>query len=532
MEIGYVKSVKGSIAYLDGLPSVKIGDLVEENTTLPDRQKALGFVSALFPDKVEVMLIFSGEVRPGASFVPTGKTLSLLAGEFLLGRAINPLGMPIDGGPPIPQDGVTRMPLEPAVLGMATREFIREQFETGITVVDTVVPLGKGQRELVIGDARSGKSGFLIDIVINQKGKNVVCVYGCIGKPAADVCDFMGAIKRDGALKHTVFVASFSGDSSPLIYLTPKAALAVAAYFQQQGRDVLLILDDMGVHAKVYREVSLLGGRTPGREAYPGDIFYEHAHLLERAGCFNASAGGGSITALPMIELGLTDFTSFIATNLMSMTDGHLLFDATLYSQGQRPAVDLLLSVSRVGQQTQRKVQVELAFKIKQILTESARLVSLTSFSSELPPETRQLLAQKNMIMELLRQLPSTGISLAEQVVLMALPFCEFLKTKDEKFLVAFKKVIIESFRRNLKIKALVSEALDLPGVEELIRRVNELGGEFLAEIGRVKPQVPTGSVVPEAISTAQPKVGEVQEELEAGSKNAQDGEGCQGLSF
>jgi F-type H+-transporting ATPase subunit alpha len=498
MEVGYVKSVKGPIVYLDGLPSVKIGDLVEG-------QAALGFVSALLPEKVEVMLIRTDDVKPGQSFTPTGKTLSLPAGDFLLGRAIDPLGNPIDAGPPIPKENVTQISLEPESLGVANREFIRQQFETGITLVDTVAPLGRGQRELVMGDARSGKSGFIVDIIINQKNKNVICVYGCIGKPAMDVHDLIAALKRNDALKHTIFVASFSGDSPPLIYLSPKAALAIAAYFQQQGKDVLLILDDMGVHAKIYREISLLGGRTPGREAYPGDIFYEHAHLLERAGCFNSTAGAGSITALPMVELGLTDFTGYISTNLMSMTDGHFLFDASLYAQGQRPAVDLLLSVSRVGQQTQKQVQVELGFKIKQILTESQRLVSLTSFSSELPAETRRLLTQKNMIMELLRQAQSVYISLAEQTILMALPFCEFLKSKDEKFLLAFKDIFINCLRTNEKIKAVVDQVLDLPGVDELVKKVDEVGPEFLAAVGKIKPNVPTGSVVPEAVSTKQP---------------------------
>lgn len=501
MEIGYVKAVKGPIVYLDGLPSSRIGDLVGSDSG------AMGFISALMPDKVEVMLIRLDDVRPGESFSPTGQTLSLPVGDFLLGRAISPLGEPIDGGPPLPKTKVTEMSLEPTALGVADREFIREQFETGIMLVDTVAPIGKGQRELVMGDARSGKSGFLVDVVINQKDKGTVCIYGCIGKPATDVHDLMEALKRNQALKHVVFVASFSGDTPPLIYLSPKSALAVATYFQKLGKDVLLILDDMGVHAKIYREISLLGGRTPGREAYPGDIFYEHAHLLERAGCFNKAAGGGSITALPMMELGLTDFTGFISTNLMSMTDGHFLFDASLYSQGQRPAIDLLLSVSRVGQQTQHQVQVELGFRLKQILTEAARLVSLTSFSSELPPETRRLLTQKNMIMELLRQAQSVHISLAQQVVLMALPFCPFLSLKDEKFLLAFKGVMINSLRENPKVKALVDAALDFSGVDELIKKVDELGPEFLAAVGQLKPTPVSGSEVSEATSTAQPKV-------------------------
>jgi F-type H+-transporting ATPase subunit alpha len=428
--------------------------------------------------------------------------LSVPAGDFLFGRVINPLGEAIDGKGPIPAEADKLVPLEPESLGIAKRAFIKDQFETGVAVVDTIIPLGKGQRELLLGDARSGKTGFLLDIVINQKDKDTVCIYGCVGKPPGDVHDLVGTLEREKALGKTIFVVGSSDDTAPLIYLAPKTALALACFFQKQGRDVLLILDDMGSHAKTYREISLLAERTPGREAYPGDIFYEHAHLLERAGSFDPTAGSGSITALPVIELGMTDFTGFISTNIMSMTDGHFLFNNDLYGQGQRPAIDLLLSVSRVGQQTQSHVQTELAFKIKQVLTEAARLASLTSFSAELPPETRLLLARKSLIMEALRQAPSENIPKEKQVILLALPFCPFFESKEEKFLAAFKSAIIEALSANPKLAEFTKNVGQLSGAEELVAKLNELGPEILGAIQ--KPPAPPPPTTPERIQIEQ----------------------------
>ncbi|MCL4398033.1 F0F1 ATP synthase subunit alpha [Patescibacteria group bacterium] len=499
MEIGYVKAIRGPIVYLDGLPGAKLGDIVESDGG------ASGFVSGLNSDSVEILIIRNDDVKPGTAFKPTGRNLAVPVGDFLLGRGINPLGEPIDDKGAISKNQEVLQPLDQIAPGVAGREFIQEQFVTGVSLVDTIVPIGRGQRELILGDARSGKTGFLIDVVINQKHQDTICVYACIGKPATDVYDLMAAVKREKALDKTIFVVSFSADAAPLIYLTPKAAFAVAGYFQKQGKNVLVILDDLGAHAKIYREISLLAERTPGREAYPGDIFYEHAHLLERAGKFNKQTGGGSITALPVVELGLTDFVGFIPTNIMSMTDGHLLFSANLYNQGQRPAVDLLLSVSRVGQQTQKHVQTDLAFKIKQMVNEADRLASLSSFSTELPPETRLLLIRREMIMEILRQPPSVNISPAKQIVLLALPFCHFIEIKDEKFLVAFKKTVLDALDTEPRLKEFVSKALDLPSANELIKGLEELGPVIMGIIGKVKPEGPATAAP--AIEAAYPGV-------------------------
>lgn len=476
MEVGYVKDIKGPVVYLDGLPTAKVGDLVS------GENEVMGYVSGLTPLHVEVMILSSGKTIPGQAFHSTGKSLSVPVGDFLLGRAISPLGVAIDGKKPFdsaqgkPSD---LSPLEQPIPGVADRRFIREQFETGITIIDTLVPLGKGQRELIIGDARSGKTGFILDIVANQKKHNVVCIYACIAKPASDVFDLIKALEKAQCLDNTVFIASFSTDSSPLVFLTPQTAFTIANYFQKKGKDVLVILDDMGAHAKVYREISLLSDRPPGREAYPGDIFYQHAHLMERAGNFASTVGGGSITALPVIELGLTGFTGFIPTNIMSMTDGHLLFSSLLYSQGRRPAIDLTLSVSRVGQQAQFLVQTELAYKIKSLLIDAERLITLTSFSTELPVETRNLLAQRSVILETLRQQSRTNIPTNKQTVLLALPLCKLMEGKEEKFIMALKEPILKALDENPKLAAFTKNVFNLSGVEELITKLNELTPEI-----------------------------------------------------
>lgn len=477
MEVGYVKDIKGPIVYLDGLPTAKVGDLVSGENDV------MGYVSGLTPLRVEVMILSAGKTIPGQAFHPTGKSLSVPVGDFLLGRAISPLGVAIDGKKPIPVNKDNLSPLEQPIPGVADRRFIREQFETGITLVDTLIPLGKGQRELIIGDARSGKTGFILDIIANQKKHNIICVYACIAKPSSDVFDLIKALEKSASLENTVFIASFSTDSSPLVFLTPQTALTIANYFQKQGKDVLVILDDMGAHAKVYREISLLSDRPPGREAYPGDIFYQHAHLMERAGNFASSVGGGSITALPVIELGLTGFTGFIPTNIMSMTDGHLLFSSGLYSQGRRPAVDLTLSVSRVGQQTQFLVQTELAYKIKSLLIDAERLITLTSFSTELPVETRNLLSQRSVILEILRQQSGTNISTNKQAVLLAMSLCKLMEGKDEKFIMALKDPILKALDENPKLAAFTQNVFNFSGADELITKLNELIPEITAVI-------------------------------------------------
>lgn len=452
MEVGFTKSIRNFLIHIDGLPSVKINDMVQNEAGLR------GWVRALYEDRIEVLLLDEGDVREGQIFRSMGKTLSVSAGNFLLGRAINPLGVPIDGKGLFGKSKVeVNLHLDPTPAGINAREFISDQFTTGISIIDTLVPIGKGQRELILGDARSGKTSLLIDIIVNQKNSNVLCIYAAIGKPIAELRNLIDVLKANHALSYTIVVASSSADSPPLIFLTPQTAMTLAEFFQKQGRDVLIILDDMGNHAKIYREIALLSNRTPGKESYPGDIFYQQAHILERAGNFVKILGGGSITALPVIEINLNDFTTYIPTNLMAMTDGHLLIRSALFTRGQRPAVDLSLSVSRVGQQTQIPIQNSLATKIKQVLTAGTQLETVSRFSFELPAETQLLLKQHDLLLHLLRQAPLTFYPPSYQVILLSLPFTTFVENgtaQDSEALI--KKPAFVSLAANIsKLRSL-----------------------------------------------------------------------------
>ncbi len=471
-EIGYVESSRDFLVYLDGFPTIKINDMVESDNGLR------GWVNALAEDKIEVLMLDEGHIAPKQQFKRLNNRLSVSVGESLLGRAINPLGVPIDGKGKLAQTKSSLvLELDQEAPGIESREFITNQFLTGITLIDSLVPLGQGQRELVLGDAHSGKTGFLIDVVTNQKNTGVICILALIGKPAVTVRNLIDTLRANSALDYTVIIATSSSEPAPLIFLTPKTAITCAEYFQKKGKNVLLVLDDLGSHAKIYREISLLGNKSPGRESYPGDIFYQHAHLLERAGNFLPKYGGGSITALPVIELSLSDFTTLIPTNLMSMTDGHLLFKAGLRSQGQTPAIDISLSVSRVGRQTQDQMTNLLSTKIRQVLSSAADLETISRFSSELPAETQLTLKRRDLIMEILRQEPLTATPKPLQAILLALPFTSFLQDKNRSFVEKYKKTIIEAFLKNPALVPITKSISKLKTDEELIKLLEGAGG-------------------------------------------------------
>lgn len=469
-EIGYVTKVRDFLTRLDGFPTIRINDMVESDTGLR------GWISTLGVDFAEVLMLDEGQITPRQMFKRTNSRLGVGAGDFLLGRAINPLGIPIDGkGMLTKKSADTILDLEQGAPGIESREYITQQFLTGITLIDTLIPLGQGQRELVMGDAHSGKTQFLVDTIVNQKGTGVICIYASIGKPAVSVRGLINILRANKALDYTVVIATSSSEPAPLIFLTPKTAVTVAEYFQKQGRHVLLILDDLGNHAKIYREISLLGNKSPGRESYPGDIFYQHAHLLERAGNFTPDAGSGSITALPVIELNMADFTTLIPTNLMSMTDGHLLFKSSLRSQGQSPAIDISLSVSRVGRQTQDKVSNLISAKVRQVLSQASDLETISRFSSELSAETQLTLQRRMLVMELLKQEPLTAIPKQIQVVLLALPFITFFNNKNKTFLEKYKKIIIQAFLTDPQLSQIAKGADQFKTDDELIKALEGL---------------------------------------------------------
>lgn len=451
-EVGYVKGINNFLLSLDGLPTIKVNDVVESQEGLR------AWVSSIFERKVDAFLLDESTLRPGQMFRRREKPLSVGVGDYLLGRAVNPIGVPVDGKGPFGVAGQANfLPLDVSARGIKSRQFISTQLETGIKVVDLLLPLGKGQRELVIGDARSGKTSFLIDLVVNQKQKNVICIYAAIGKPLTEIRSLIDSLEINKALSYSVIIATSSSDPAPLIFLAPQTAFSIAEYFQKKGRDVLVILDDLGNHAKIYREMALLAGRTPGRESYPGDIFYQHSHLLERAGNFKKEEGGGSITALPVIEINLIDFTTLIPTNLMSMTDGHLMFKSSLYNQGHRPGVDISLSVSRVGPQTQTFAQKFISNKIKSILAQAGAFKTLSSFSGELSLESQLITKQEEILQELLNQEALVFVPIPTQVGLLSLGLSKFLISQDVAFTKQNKRKIVEILTKDSKFAFLTN---------------------------------------------------------------------------
>jgi proton translocating ATP synthase F1 alpha subunit len=497
-EIGFVNSINSYLITIDGLPNIKINELVISNN------QALGLVTSIENDSVEVLLLNNLPVQPKDSFRRTHQSLSINVGSHLLGRAIDPLGQGVDGKGGLGNMGKS-VKINQPILGIKHRELITEQFQTGALLVDMLTPLALGQRELIIGDANSGKNEFLIDVILNQKSSAItrnptssssstaqagneltnnspsfVCIYAMIGKPINEIRNTMDTLKTNQALSYTCLITTSSSEKASLIYLTPIVAVAMAEYFQRLGKHVLLILDDMGIHAKFYREISLLSGKPPGRESYPGDLFYQHARIIERAGRFNITAGGGSITALPVIETHLDDFTSFLTTSLMGMTDGHLLFSSSRFKEGIRPSVDISLSVSRVGRQTQNIAQKLLADKIKSLLADAKKLQNFSKFGSEISPQTRFVLKQADQVHALLNQPALLKISIPVQMILLGLVFTPFLQDKDVLFVERNKFNMIGFLETKFDLKSFYQQVLKMKDEKEFIKALDTVIPELV----------------------------------------------------
>jgi len=429
VEVGIVKSVKDYILVLEGLPSARLNDIIATR----DGKRAL--VSSLSEDLLTALLLDKAVVKPGETFYPEKEGLQLPEAETLRGRIVNPLGEPLDGQR-LPQKNRERLVLDEIAEGIAARELIKEPLTTGITLVDTLIPIGKGQKEAVFGEPRSGKTTFLQDVIINQKDQDVICLYAAIGRAEMDIKRFAQKLRSAKALDHTLILACSPKEPVPLIALTPTIAFALANSLRRKGKDVLLILDDLGTHAKILREIALLSGRIPGRESYPGDIFYQHAHLIEHGGRYNKKAGGGSLTLLPVMETAMEGLSYLLPTNLIASTDGHLFFSSLLYAQGQYPAIGVEKSVTRVGRQTQSGLQKEISDRVRGALADFEELKTYSAFGAELSEETRAVLKTGEVLRELLKQEPRENIDLKTQTLLLALPFT-----------VLGKKLSVESFR-------------------------------------------------------------------------------------
>ena len=466
VEVGITKSVKNYILVLEGLPSARLNDLIATR----DGKRAL--VSSLSEDHLTALLLDKAVIKPGETFYPKKEGLRLPEAEALKGRIVNPLGEPLDGMRPLPPTGGALV-LDEVAEGISAREIIKEQLVTGITVVDTLIPIGKGQKEAVFGEPRSGKTAFLQDVIINQKGQEVTCLYAAIGRAEMDIKRFAQKLQGAGALDHTIILACSPKEPAPLIAITPTIAFALSNQLRRKGKDVLLILDDLGTHAKILREIALLSGRIPGRESYPGDIFYQHAHLIEHGGRYNEKAGGGSLTLLPVMETAMEGLSYLLPTNLIASTDGHLFFSSLLYAQGQYPAIGVEKSVTRVGRQTQSGLQKEISDRVRGTLANFEELKTYSAFGAELSEETRAVLKTGEVLRELLKQEPRENTGPKTQALLLALPFTVLqAKLSVESFRLGRTK-LIEALKNRPEFRALAVK-LDSLESDEVINILNQ----------------------------------------------------------
>ena len=420
-EIGHVISVGDGVANVSGLAGAAYGEILLFDGGVR------GMALQLAERSIGCILFDGAEtVCEGGVVRRSGKTAGVPVGEGFLGRVVNALGEPIDGKAPIKPEGYR--PIERPAPGILERRSVNRPLETGILAVDSMFPIGRGQRELIIGDRGTGKTALALDTVINQRGKNVICIYVAIGQKASSVASLTAALAAHDALKYTIVVCATAGESSPMQYIAPYAGCAMGEYFMDQGKDVLIVYDDLSKHAVAYRCLSLLLGRAPGREAYPGDVFYLHSRLLERAAQLSDENGGGSMTALPVAETLAGDVSAYIPTNIISITDGQIFLESELFNAGQRPAVNVGLSVSRVGGDAQMNAMKRAAGTIRLELAQYREMEVFTQFSSDLDESTKVSLAQGEWLMRMLRQKQYHPLSRHAQIILLTAALAHTVK--------------------------------------------------------------------------------------------------------
>jgi len=409
-EVGTVIWVGDGIVTIYGIDNAMYGEIVVFENGIK------GMVQDI--RRTEIGCILFGKdtgIKEGTKVTRTGKRAGVPVGEEFLGRIINALGAPIDGKGAIKE--ADYMPVEQEAPSIADRQSVNEPLQTGILSIDSMFPIGKGQRELIIGDRQTGKTSIALDTIINQRGKDVVCIYVAIGQKASTVAKIVSTLEKNDAMDYTIIVASTASDPAPLQYIAPYAGTSMAEYFMHKGKDVLIVYDDLSKHAVAYRTLSLLLGRSPGREAYPGDVFYLHSRLLERSSKLKDSLGGGSITALPIIETQAGDVSAYIPTNVISITDGQIFLESDLFFSGMRPAVNVGLSVSRVGGAAQTKAMKKATGTVRIDLAQFREMEVFTQFSSDLDESTKEQLTYGKGLMELLKQPLCHPLSMAEQVI-------------------------------------------------------------------------------------------------------------------
>ena len=440
-ETGSVIQVGDGIARVDGLKNAMAGELLE--FTSSTGRVVYGMAQNLEEDEVGAVLLGDvAAIKENDAVKTTGRLVEVPSGKALLGRVVNPLGMPLDGKGEIKAEG-TR-PVEFKAPGVIHRKPVHEPMQTGILAVDSMIPIGRGQRELIIGDRQTGKTSIAIDTILNQKGKDVICVYNAIGQKASTVAKLVHTLDKYGALDYTIVVCSTASDPSSLQYISPYSATAMAEYFMYKGKDCLIVYDDLSKHAVAYRALSLLLERSPGREAYPGDVFYLHSRLLERSSRLSDKLGGGSLTALPIIETQAGDLSAYIPTNVISITDGQIFLESDLFFSGQRPAVNVGLSVSRVGGAAQTKAMKKAAGSLRIDLAQFREMEVFTQFSSDLDDETKASLTYGKGLMELLKQPLCNPLSLSDMVVSLVAAIGHKFMDVEPKKIKAFQSGLLE----------------------------------------------------------------------------------------
>ena len=441
-EIGVVNWVGDGIANVDGIDHAFYGEIVVFDCGVK------GMVQDVRRDEIGVILFGRDtDIKEGTRVVRTGKMAGIPVGEAFKGRIIDALGAPLDGQGDI--ESVGFRPIEFPAPSIVDRKSVTVPMETGILSIDSMFPIGRGQRELIIGDRQTGKTSIAMDTILNQKGKDVVCIYVAIGQKASTIAKLVNTLKKNDAMSYTIIVSATASDPAPLQYIAPYSGTALAEYFMYQGKDVLIVYDDLSKHAVAYRAISLLLERSPGREAYPGDVFYLHSRLLERSSRLTPEAGGGSITALPIIETQAGDVSAYIPTNVISITDGQIFLESELFFAGQRPAVNVGLSVSRVGGAAQTKAMKKAAGSIRIDLAQYREMEVFTQFSSDLDESTKKQLAHGKALMELLKQPLGHPMSMAEQVITLVAANAHVFSDLEAAQVKPFQKEMLADFNTN-----------------------------------------------------------------------------------
>ncbi|BDZ76046.1 F0F1 ATP synthase subunit alpha [Claveliimonas bilis] len=470
-EVGYVVSVGDGIASVYGIDHAMYGEIVTLETGLK------GMVQDIKQNEISCILFGDdSDIKEGTKVARTGKMAGIPVGEAYIGRIVDALGSPIDGKGEI--EAADYRPVEEEAPGIVERKSVSVPLETGILSIDSMFPIGRGQRELIIGDRQTGKTSIALDTILNQKGKDVICIYVAIGQKASTVAQLVNTLRSHGAMDYTTVFCSTASECAPMQYIVPYSATALAEYFMYQGKDVLIVYDDLSKHAVAYRAISLLLGRSPGREAYPGDVFYLHSRLLERSSRLNETAGGGSITALPIIETQAGDVSAYIPTNVISITDGQIFLESDLFNAGMRPAVNVGLSVSRVGGAAQTKAMKKASGSVRIDLAQARELESFTQFSSDLDDATKMQLKYGSCLTELLKQPLGNPLSLHAQVITLCAATHKLLLDVETKKVKEVQLDMLDYFDREYPE---VCKAIEDKKVldDELLQKILDIVKEF-----------------------------------------------------